>query len=634
MHSTSDPIIVLAENIAISSLLRSIPAPPSRNRTDFLPASKRRYTLTFDTECKLASTLAFIAHSKDDVDHIPALCLEEDPRSGTLNVKFAVNKASHIDGEDAICRIEEGFERIFAILATVSAESIYDGDIGGQLLTSVVSMCSSRILSRLRLVSSRRTAMKRPFKGSLQEALLAVKIARQKLKDRDLTETAKNFTIRAKEVKGLLDSWSQYQVDKNLVKIVESIHQLQQVQGLSNLIRIIPNQDMSPTSRESLLNIVSKVARYWEAARFLYRTAKKSPLARAMRTVPVRLPKEAYAAPLINGYVPDLQSKIIEATPRGSQQKLLAELCAILDISRQNASDRYAGQVMRTLTKAKVHAEIQLITHCELQSPEASPRVICSSKDACFLCNLCLQLYQKIYTPRSHGRLYPGWRLPCLPQLAELQQRLSQTLRDHFQETCSALLSTRRKAIYPDPNESALLTLPLSRTTAGDSISSGATKAGSRIFPLPESSKSTNDPHTETADLQNEDMPPDSSTSSHHCAKSIETELKYCTLARRSKEHGCLTPGESSEVYRVSSLRPLHIQIEHATGSNTLTYHLEWLGVEEAAEVRERSSLTNVIDAEQLESAVTLRDKHLLYLIVKDTVLKICWASGDAGLSL
>lgn len=122
MSAISDIKIVCAENIAISYLLRNVPAPPSRNRTYCQTVSGRHSTLSFDTESKLASTLAFIAHSKDDVEHIPALCLEEDTDSGSLSVIFAVNKASYNDGEDTICGIKQGFERIFAILATVSSE--------------------------------------------------------------------------------------------------------------------------------------------------------------------------------------------------------------------------------------------------------------------------------------------------------------------------------------------------------------------------------------------------------------------------------------------------------------------------------------------------------------------------------
>lgn len=158
-------------------------------------------------------------------------------------------------------------------------ESTRYRDIGNQILTAVVSICSPRILSRLRLTSKSRPTTKRPLKGTLQEALLAVKIARPKLKDGNLLKTADNFTLRAKEVEKLLDSWSHYQVDARLVEVVEGIYRLQQIVGLSNLIGTIPNQDMNPTARKSLLNIVHKVGRYWEVARYLYRTAKKSPLA-------------------------------------------------------------------------------------------------------------------------------------------------------------------------------------------------------------------------------------------------------------------------------------------------------------------------------------------------------------------
>ena len=122
MATASNPIIVCAENIVISYLLRSIPLPPSRNHAEFLSGLKRRTPLPFDTERKLVGTLAFIAYMKDDVEHIPAICLEDDPVSGCLKVIFAVNKVSYNDGQDAICHIQQGLEHIFAILATVSGK--------------------------------------------------------------------------------------------------------------------------------------------------------------------------------------------------------------------------------------------------------------------------------------------------------------------------------------------------------------------------------------------------------------------------------------------------------------------------------------------------------------------------------
>ena len=104
------------------------------------------------------------------------------------------------------------------------SESTCYRDIEHQILTAVVSMYSARILSWLRLGSSKRTKLKRPFKGTLQEALLAMVIVRKKLKDEALLETLESFNLRAKEVEKLLGSWSKYQVDTSLVRVVEGIY--------------------------------------------------------------------------------------------------------------------------------------------------------------------------------------------------------------------------------------------------------------------------------------------------------------------------------------------------------------------------------------------------------------------------
>jgi len=79
-------------------------------------------------------------------------------------------------------------------------ESTRYEDIGDQILTAVVSMCSSRILSRLRLAFPPRKTMKRPLKLTLREALLAVKIARKKLNNGILFEAAGSFTLRGGEM--------------------------------------------------------------------------------------------------------------------------------------------------------------------------------------------------------------------------------------------------------------------------------------------------------------------------------------------------------------------------------------------------------------------------------------------------
>jgi hypothetical protein len=74
-------------------------------------------------------------------------------------------------------------------------------------------------------------------------------------------------------------------------------------------------------------------------------------------------------------------------------------------------------------------------------------------------------MYGKIHTPRCHGRLYPGWRLPFSPRLKEIEQRFNRELANHIRNSLTTLLSRRKKTVYPDPPESTLLTLPVSAST-------------------------------------------------------------------------------------------------------------------------------------------------------------------------
>ena len=121
MPQTSDPAIVCAENIATLSLFHSIPVPPISNKVGLAPPDNEPYSLSFGRERKLAGTLAFLAHIKDDAEHIPAVCIEEDLDSFALNVILAVNKAKAHDGDDVIHRVQQGFEGIFKVLARISS---------------------------------------------------------------------------------------------------------------------------------------------------------------------------------------------------------------------------------------------------------------------------------------------------------------------------------------------------------------------------------------------------------------------------------------------------------------------------------------------------------------------------------
>jgi hypothetical protein len=90
--------------------------------------------------------------------------------------------------------------------------------------------------------------------------------------------------------------------------LVEGMYRLWQVE-LRALLGAVPNHAMGPGLWRNLVNIVSKVARYWEAARFLYRTAKKFPLVQQIKIV-VDLPQDAFYEIPANQYPLTLLSTI------------------------------------------------------------------------------------------------------------------------------------------------------------------------------------------------------------------------------------------------------------------------------------------------------------------------------------
>lgn len=86
---------------------------------------------------------------------------------------------------------------------------------------------------------------------------------------KDLQSTQALFTTTAKEVVKLIDLWSGDQTATHLGHLVKGIYHLHQVIKLSILFDLIPTFDMQCYDKKSLLNTISKVARYREAVRIL-----------------------------------------------------------------------------------------------------------------------------------------------------------------------------------------------------------------------------------------------------------------------------------------------------------------------------------------------------------------------------
>lgn len=153
---------------------------------------------------------------------------------------------------------------------------------------------------------------------------------------------------------------------------------------------------LDPGSRTSIALTITKLSRYSSVIRFLLQAARKYPVFRSVRTSAVcfRAPKlpatevDSMTADLINGLLD--RPKLCRLTPKFH----VSPSVGIEDHLRQEAT-----------LAVPVHAEVQLLFHYERNSCNLPPRIICSSKQACFLCDLFFKIHGRFTIPSTHGRL-------------------------------------------------------------------------------------------------------------------------------------------------------------------------------------------------------------------------------------
>jgi len=535
-------------------------------------------------------------------------------------------------------------------------------------------MCSSRILCRLRFISNARKKPKQPVTEVLQTAIHSLnQLGKGKLGV--LFHNAILFTEKAKHVIRLVGIWNKHQTTHELSELVHGIHNLRTAVDTGPLLAIIPNSMMVPSSRSNLVNIISKVARYREAAHFLHRTAKKYPIVRRMKAVPADLPGTFFDLVPTSFNTPSIATKLktIDPVYRKSQ---INYICNLLNTTELQANGTIAAQMKKTMTEAKIHAEIQLLYYCELNDLGLPPRVICSSKDACYLCNAFITAHGKMHMPRYHGRLYPGWRLPLCSALKATELKLNDALDNTLRHSLYNIVSKRRKTVYPDPNESTLLTLAASTSTLRSSLLSRATKRDIEAVQPLSHNDAVQEDSPETSSVSTIKAPVEelqiAGCATNDMCVTIEEEATADRLQVNDitsevlpgYSHSCramplghdngdvvaLVPGQplsctiaAGNISPFYAARSLETQIEYPAKEaqvdtdgtpKDVEYDLEWVVDREAGRQYEHRE-ASVIDAETLlgESTYELDDQNCLFFAARGVLMKIRVRRGDVGYS-
>lgn len=213
---------------------------------------------------------------------------------------------------------------------------------------------------------------------------------------------------------------------------------------------LIALSQLVPGSRAGIVQTITKLGRYSTVSQFLLQAARKYPVFSRVQISPVYIKAPKLPATELDSMTIDL----IHSLLNGSKLKRASKSHASSPIAIE---DRIRHEATLTVP---VHAEVQLLFHYERNSCKVPPRIICSSKQACFLCNLFFKVDGRFIIPSTHGRLYEKWALPGTGKsTGNADSNILTTIWNFVSAVEKALLrevqSTRRP--YPDPYESIIL---------------------------------------------------------------------------------------------------------------------------------------------------------------------------------
>ncbi len=266
---------------------------------------------------------------------------------------------------------------------------------------------------------------------------------------------------------------------KVLIGLLRCAHSLASQNDLRELFSMIPNSGrFGPHVRSSLPIAVGKLGRYYSTCSFLIVAARRLSIFRSIRVESVRLTLPALPPSSITQSKPSLSGtldRILEPQMERWTQRWAKSL--------GSAEARFCRQLAASPQTYKIHAEIQLLFYYEMHPEIRRPRVICSSKSACFLCDLFIKVHGKFYAARTHGVLYDKWTLPSQETIRLLGKKTKEMTR--VVERFNATLENRIRWTLPmhkmprfHPNESVLVE-PALWTPSATSL---ATSPTPRVF--------------------------------------------------------------------------------------------------------------------------------------------------------
>jgi hypothetical protein len=255
---------------------------------------------------------------------------------------------------------------------------------------------------------------------------------------------------RLKQTLQPLDKPTAYEMIEEVIRLA---HNLNQSSGFSAALN--KSSKFSSSKLASLGDSVAKLGQYYKAASELVLAARRTRcrIFRKIRVesfqicVPenVRIPsKPGCALPLVDHLLQSHETSKSLHRFLGSKSAVDAALTSRLNGER-------AG--------IKLHAEIKLLFYYESRPAHARPRVICTNKSACYLCDLFFRIHGQFQLPRTFGKMNERWILP--DWLHDIPPSRILALRNAVEQFSTALdsqirVASKKMKRQPDPIESSV----------------------------------------------------------------------------------------------------------------------------------------------------------------------------------
>lgn len=345
-------------------------------------------------------------------------------------------------------------------------------------------MCKSRLLSRIRsrTFAGGYSRTGRAFFGSPTQQVVDAVSAHGW--DRKRGQEVESFLHGAKELNirlAKLEASRSDEVVCNLKSVIHAAYRLNKTTNFDNLFAGITDSELNPSTRSGFALRLAKLARYQECSLCLCQTATELGVFRGAEVTVVSLDEQLFSRSLTlptGGCLSGCLSRCQTGAPIVFREdKVIAKL--------HTSDSKFVSTVRMLLKESRVHAEVQLLSYYELNPVPRKPRIICSSKDACYLCNLLIQLHGTFHIHKAHNYLYPSWRLLPLSSLDHVLAQLNQSLEAKIRELLQVLMNGGKSGklmLTQNVNESTVFPFSTSLPTPASSSVMLAEASGTRAI--------------------------------------------------------------------------------------------------------------------------------------------------------